>query len=405
MDRTDLFQDAGSIDYPILDCDAHVNEPPDTWTTRVPSKLRDRAPKVLHRDDGDYWSFNDGETIRAVGLTAVAGRSFTEYSPSGGSYASMRPGSFDTKARLADMDLDGIHLQVLYPSVTLFGAKVYGADRELQVACVRAYNDWLTEFCAPSDGRLIAQAILPTTGVQDAIDEAERAIGMDHRGVVISAFPNGSLTPSPEDAPFWNFVQETGTPVAVHIGSFVPSIGAPGSKAPSVAMNDRELMGAAGAAKSGSHALPVVCNLLYSRVFEEFPDVSLMLVESNIGWIPTVLEQNDDMFHRFRFFANGDDMRLTPSQIFHRNFWASFMVDTVGIDLRHRLNLDHIMWSSDYPHSGSDWPNSRVTIERNFRGVPKDQVKKMLHDNCKHLYRLDHVTDATAATAAAAGAA
>jgi len=50
---TELFFDHASIDYPILDCDAHVNEPPDTWVGRVPAKFKDRAPKVVHRDEGD----------------------------------------------------------------------------------------------------------------------------------------------------------------------------------------------------------------------------------------------------------------------------------------------------------------------------------------------------------------
>lgn len=79
--------------------------------------------------------------------------------------------------------------------------------------------------------------------------------------------------------------------------------------------------------------------------------------------------------------------------VFHRNFWATFMVDTVGIELRHRMNQDHLMWSTDYPHTGSDWPNHRVTIERLLRGVPKADVKKMLHTNCKTFYGLDHVPD------------
>jgi len=392
MDAGDLFHDVASIDYPILDCDAHVNEPPDTWTARVPARLRERAPKVIHRDDGDYWSFDDGASVRPVGLTATAGRSFLDFAPTGGSYATMRPGSFDTKARLADMDVDGIWLQVLYPSVTLFGAKVYGADPELQVACVQAYNDWLAEFCGGSEGRLIGQAILPTTGVADMIAETTRARELGHRGVVISAFPNGSLQPLPEDEPFWQLVQETRTPVAVHIGSFLPNIGTPAGARPPV-MNEKQFMGAAGATKSGAQTLPVVCQLLFSGVFEKFTEIDLMLVESNIGWIPTLLEQTDDMFYRYRFFTNGDGMAVTPSRIFHRNFWASFMIDTVGMDLRHRLNVDHLMWSSDYPHTGCDWPNSRITIERNFRGIPHDQVKKMLHDNCKRLYGLDHVPD------------
>jgi predicted TIM-barrel fold metal-dependent hydrolase len=347
---------------------------------------------VVHRDEGDYWSFNDGESVRPVGLTATAGMSALDVAPVGATYETMRPGSFDTTARLADMDIDGIWLQVLYPSVTLFGAKVYGSDRDLQLACVRAYNDWLTDFCADSDGRLIAQAILPTTGVQDMVDETKRVMDLDHRGVVISAFPNGGLQPLPEDEPFWALVQEARVPVAVHIGSFLPTVGTPaGAKGPT--MDVKQFMGAAGATKSGAQTLPVVCQLLFSGVFEQFTEIDLMLVESNIGWIPTLLEQIDDMFYRYRFFTNGDAMRVTPSRIFHRNFWASFMIDTVGMDLRHRLNVDQIMWSSDYPHTGCDWPNSRITIERNFRGLPADQVKKMLHDNCKRLYKLDHVPD------------
>jgi predicted TIM-barrel fold metal-dependent hydrolase len=129
-------------------------------------------------------------------------------------------------------------------------------------------------------------------------------------------------------------------------------------------------------------------------MFDRFPDIQLALVESNIGWIPTLLEQTDDMFLRYRFFTNAHEtMKGMPSDIFHRHFWATFMVDTVGIELRHRMNIDHLMWSTDYPHTGSDWPNSRVTIERVFRGVPKAEVKKMLHYNVKSLYKLDHIPD------------
>ena len=51
------------------------------------------------------------------------------------------------------------------------------------------------------------------------------------------------------------------------------------------------------------------------------------------------------------------------------------------------------MWSTDYPHTGTDWPNCRVTIARLFRGLPRDEVKMMLHTNCKTLYALDDVPD------------
>ncbi|MBM3671780.1 MAG: amidohydrolase [Actinobacteria bacterium] len=385
-----IFSEVASIGYPILDSDAHVNEPPDTWQARVPSKFKDRAPKVLNTEHGDVWSFDDGKSMRPVGLTATAGLSYLQFKPAGITYDDMRPGSFDTKARLADMDADGIWLQVLYPSVTLSGAKIYGDEPALQIACVRAYNEWLAEFCEGSEGRLVGQGILPTTGVDDAIDEAKRCVELGHRGVVMSAFPNGSLDPAPEDEPFWSFMQDADLPIAAHIGSFVKGVAV--DKPP--ALDTLAFMGVAGASKAGANTLPVVCDLIFSGIFERFPGLKLLLVEANIGWIPTLLEQVDDMFLRYRWFTNGvEQMQTMPSRIFHRNFWATFMVDTVGMELRHRLNLAHIMWATDYPHTGTEWPNNRVSIERNFRGLPRDEVKAMLHDNCKALYKLDHVPD------------
>ena len=57
------------------------------------------------------------------------------------------------------------------------------------------------------------------------------------------------------------------------------------------------------------------------------------------------------------------------------------------------MNKSHLLWSTDYPHSGSDWPNSRTTLLRNFRGIPAEDVKLMIHTNCKDLYNLDYVPD------------
>ena len=191
----------------------------------------------------------------------------------------------------------------------------------------------------------------------------------------------------------WGLVQEAGIPIAVHIGSFLRE----GPKPTERSWTSLSFIGSAAWTKAGGQTLPVVCDLLFSGIFERFPDLKLVLVEANIGWIPTLLEQADDMFRRYRWFTNAvEQMTSMPSEIFFRNFWATFMVDTVGMDLRHRLNVDHVMWSTDYPHSGSDWPNSRISIERVFRGVSREEVKRMLHTNCKKLYGLEQIPDSFA---------
>ena len=386
---SEIFHELASIDYPIIDADAHVNEPPDLWQERVPARLKERAPKVLHTPDGDVWSFDNGKRLRPLGLTATAGLSVLQFRPSGYRYESIRPGSFDTAARLADLDADGLYAQVLYPSITLAGARTYTDDRELQLACVRAYNEWLLDFCAPSRGRLIPQAIIPTTGVDDALAELEWAITRGHKGALIAAFPNGTYDCAAADDRFWAVAQEAEFPLGVHIGSF-SNVGLQSV----LTQSTLGFLARAGASKSGADSIPATTQVLFSGACSKFPRLPFVIVEGNIGWIPTVMEQVDDMFLRYRWFTEASElMPMMPSRLFHQSFWATFMVDTIGIELRYHMNLDHLMWSTDYPHSGSDWPNSRVTISRVFRGVPSGEVKKMLHSNCKALYHLDDIPD------------
>ncbi|MBY0278690.1 amidohydrolase family protein [Candidatus Binatia bacterium] len=383
------FSEVASIDYPIIDADAHVNEPPELWQERVPTRLKQRAPKVVHTPDGDVWSFDDGKKLRPVGLTATAGLSYLQFKPQGYRYETIRPGSFDTAERLKDLDADGLYAQILYPSVTLAGARTYSDDRELQLACVRAYNEWLLDFCKPSGGRLIPQAIIPTTGVADAAAELEWAVKHGHKGALIAAFPNGTYESTRDDDRFWAVAEEARFPMGIHIGSFTDA----GLQA-TVTQSTLGFLAGAGASKAGVNSIDASFRVLFSGACERFPRIPFVVVEGNIGWIPTAMEQVDDMFLRYRWFTGATEiMKSMPSALFHRSFWGTFMIDTIGIELRHHLNIDHIMWSTDYPHTGSDWPNNRVTIQRLFRGVPKDEVKKMLHTNCKTLYGLDHVPD------------
>src|SRR5262249_62041947 len=126
-------------------------------------------------------------------------------------------------AGLRDLDADGLYAQILYPSVTLAGARTYSDDRELQCACVRAYNGWLLEFCAPSGGRLTPQAIIPTTGIDDAVAELEWAIKNGHRGALLATFPSGGYEPAADDTRFWAIAEAAEFPLGIHIGSFSQS--------------------------------------------------------------------------------------------------------------------------------------------------------------------------------------
>jgi uncharacterized protein len=373
------------LDVPVVDADAHVNEPPELWQESVPDRWRDRAPRLVHDAEGDRWTFDGGKASRPIGLNATAGLSVVQYRAQGARYADMRAGAFDPKARLADLDLDGIHACVLYPSIALEGARIYANERELQLACVRTYNEWIASFCAEGGGRLHGMAVIPVTGVDDAMAEVEAALELGLRGFILSRFPNGTYDPDPDDDRFWSLVAESGLPAAVHLGSFVrPRVDAFPD------MRGGTIMALAGMSKGGSSAIEMTCQLVFSGIFERVPDLKVVLVESNIGWIPSLLEQLDDMFLRYRWATEYvGQMQCLPSELFHRNIWATFLTDRVGLENLHRINVHHVLWSTDYPHDTCDWPNTRAAIEHQFRGIALDDVRRMLHTNAVDLYDLD----------------
>ncbi len=145
--------------YQLVSADDHVQEPEDTWQSRVPSKLKARAPKIVHTPNGDAWEI-DGKVGATFGLGAQAGRKFEEYKPAGETYASIRKGSYEPHERLKDMDVDGVDAQVLFPNLAI--AEFYNMkDQELQLACLRAYNDFMCRFLRDRSGAASGRGAAP----------------------------------------------------------------------------------------------------------------------------------------------------------------------------------------------------------------------------------------------------
>lgn len=369
------------MEYRIIDADSHVNEPRELWQDRVPANLKERAPKVVELEGGRIgWSLNEGARIMPVATQAVAGLDYTQYDTTGTPFDQIRPASYDPKARLEEMEYEMIQAQVIYPGVALTGAHSYSRDREVQLACVRAYNDWLSEeFCAYAPDRLIGLPIAPVTGVEDLILEWKRVAERGARGIIISAYPNGGYDPLPEDDQFWSEVQDWDFAVHIHFGFFDtvrPSTWPKGISPTTTLLN-----------RIGAGVYRPLADMIHMGLFERFPRLKVVAVETGIGWIPFFLETMDDNFLRHRWQSGGHLKRM-PSEIFKQQIWATFVTDVHGLENRHKYNVDRIMWSTDYPHVQTDWPNSQRIISYEFRGIPEDEKQKILRGNAMKLYKL-----------------
>jgi predicted TIM-barrel fold metal-dependent hydrolase len=121
---------------------------------------------------------------------------------------------------------------------------------------------------------------------------------------------------------------------------------------------------------------------------ELFPKLKIVTVEGNIGWIPYFLERADRIYQRHRFWSRLE-LPMQPSEYFHCQVYATFIEDKAGIRLRDLIGVDNLMWSSDYPHTDTTWPNSRKYIEDTMAGVPEEEKRKVISGNAARLYASD----------------
>jgi hypothetical protein len=114
-----------------------------------------------------------------------------------------------------------------------------------------------------------------------------------------------------------------------------------------------------------------------------------------IGWIPYFLVQLDDNYERTRHWAEkfyGLEPPPRPlSEYIRAHCWWGFLKDPIGVEMRHRIGVEHVMWGSDFPHSAGNWPHSRKLIDQMFAGVPEEERWRMTTGNAVEFFHLKPV--------------
>lgn len=372
---------------PLVSADSHINEPPSLWKDRLGARFKPRAPRMERMELGDAWIFEGWSDPINFGNNISGGLPPEKASP-WKRWEDTRPGGYDPKARLPEQDQDGVCAEVLYPtprpSMAIFGNK---RDPEFQVACMQAYNDWLSEYCSYNPQRLIGVAMMPTVGVDAAVAELRRALRLPGmKAALVGQYPSGKLAISPEDDAFWSAAGEMSVSVSIHVGLVDPGQD-----------NDpnRSRPGARGELRHLDAPLRAY-EFIHTGVFDRFPSLKLVLAEVDSSWIPYVKEQFDDRFKRLAA-ASRPPLKRLPSGYFDSNIFSTFITDKYGVINRRHIGVSQMMWSSDYPHGGTDWPNSWKTIDDHFAGVPGAEKHAILAGNATRLYNIAGVPDTMAA--------
>jgi predicted TIM-barrel fold metal-dependent hydrolase len=369
---------------PIVSVDDHALEPPSTFVDRVPASMRDRAPHVELDDEGVPWWIAESARMPILFANGAAGRVLEEWKgASRCTYDEFRPSVSDPVARLADMDQAGIWASLCFGS-TLWGFA--GSrfsrmkDRELGLASLRAWNDWmLEEWCAAAPDRYIACQLPwlsePEVGAAEIRRNAERGF----TSVSFSENPEGlgfASLYSGEWDPFFRACEETGTVVNLHVGSSGRTSNPSADSPPEVIAALFPLSG-----------IETVVDWIYARIPVKFPDLKVVLSEAGLSWVPMVAERLRRAHRHVPASEVWSASDPDPVELLYRNFWFASLEDPAGFAMLDRIGVDHVMVETDFPHMDSTWPGCQAMIRGELTGLPPATIRKVAYENACELYR------------------
>ena len=389
--------------YRVISADSHLDLNPEVWTDRVPAKWRDRAPKRVVMSDGSDGLSCDGSEPDTIGLTRNVGVPFEEI-PFQISKFSEPVGNGTPELRLEEQDRDGVDAEVMFTWADGLCRKV--KDDELYLSFVHAYNEYLGEEYMPvAPDRLLAQGTIPTTGIEDAVQELEHCAKLGFKGVTLNTLPSGHGYPSPEDDVFWAASLDLGMAIACHGGGRFGGFGGgalgasrsePLLQYPHVIHSPQnhkaDALSLLFSNQGGTLGMGAM-QLAYAGVWDRFPDLQIYFAETMAGWIPFCLFMLDDNYRRYqpmmRHFWGLADLERKPSEYMREHTLWGTLYDPVGIKGRDAIGTDRILFSTDFPHAAGDWPNSHRVIDDMFEGVPEDEKEAMLVGNAVRFWHLD----------------
>jgi predicted TIM-barrel fold metal-dependent hydrolase len=371
----------------LISADNHINEPRDLFLTRFPAHLRDKAPRVIEgKDGGEGWSFDGTPPKRTYGLEAMAGWDRKDYRVSGLRYDQLRIGNYDGAEHLKDMDLDGVYASVVFPATSM---QFYVAkDPEVALAGTKAFNDWLIDdFQSADPKRLCGLAMVPTeVGIDAAVAELERIAKKGARAMFIPGSPSIPYNHPTHYEALWAAAQAHDISLCMHRNH-----GGPPDKS-EWDFYQQDKVSIAGIVTRYFTCIQPFSYMIFAGIFDRFPGLKIVGAEVDCGWAPFWVQT---MEHHWEVQKSWFPVKLerSPREFIGKNVFTTNVDDYVGYDLiktgLYPWLSSMTMFSSDYPHSATIWPDSRKVAIKMVDGMKPEDARKCLSENAVRVFRFE----------------
>ena len=403
----------------IISVDDHVVEPAHVWQTWLPEKFREKGPRVERKrwgkfklkkgakyemtedpegEWGDAWIYEDKliyvqKKFVAIPKAATVGDDVSTFNKTlmtmtATTYDDMRPGCWDAKERKKDFELNWVDGSLPFPTFPRFCGQTFNEadDRELALACVQAYNDWMVEeWCDPAIGINIPLGIIPLWDAELASAEIQRNAARGVRSVCFSELPTRLDLPSVHSGhwdPMLAACNDTGTTLCMHVGS--------SSTDP---FSSRDAPAGVGSMVGFNNSMASLGDYLFGGIMHRYPKLKIAYSEGQIGWLPYALERADTVWEEHNAWQNSKRLcPEPPSSYYYDRVFGCFTWDHHGVKSLDEVGENNICFETDYPHTDTTWPNSKEYCEKMLEPVKSDEQRyKILRGNAIRMLELDRI--------------
>jgi predicted TIM-barrel fold metal-dependent hydrolase len=371
----------------IVDCDTHFTESPDLFTSRAPSKYKDKVPQVRRVDGVDRWFVGNrdfgslgGNVIRADNHKLLGRLAFPTIDEG-------HQGAHNVRARLKAMDDMGVYAQICYQNsgVTQAGSLMSLGDNELAETVIRIYNDAAAERQKESGQRLFTLGHLPLWNQSAMEAEARRCLDMDIKGFVLPDTPERLGIPSflhDYWTPLLEMCADRGVPINFHLNAAID----PNALTWEGFAFEQTLSVVATMYSIGNAA--TLGNWIVSGRLDRHPKLKIGLIESGMGWVPFALEALEHQFDEM-LPSKSKMLQRRPWDYFRDQFWVTYWFESVGPKLLlNTVGVDKVLFETDFPHPTSLYPGVQEHIVDTLGGYEPHVRKRVLERNAVELYNL-----------------
>jgi predicted TIM-barrel fold metal-dependent hydrolase len=248
---------------------------------------------------------------------------------------------------------------------------------------MQAYNLWLHDYISEAPTRLYGVGQSAVRSVKDAISDLYKIKELGFRSAMLPNMPSFELDyDHPDFDPLWKTAVELGLPISFHILTGR-------SGASSIVARPPRGGKVAGFCSTIRECQDVVSLFVFGKIFERHPDLKIVCVEADGGWVPHFASRMDNAYKRHHFWMKIADMPKLPSEYVYENIYFTFQDDWVALENINMVNPKRMLWANDFPHSDSTWPWSHKLLARQMEGMTDEQVGLVLRENVKELYQLE----------------